>query len=138
MVLIGFTIFSILIASAYTSFDNKQETIDMFELSEKILRKVSSPNAVFTFDGNKINLPSFTSDQATNYIKDLQDSFSPHGFIFVLKLSCEDTIVWLPDPPPEPSSNENRYASSKHISVKTNEVSILPGKITIVFWQQLT
>lgn len=138
MVLIGFTIFSILITSAYTSFENKQETIDMFELSEKILRKVSSPNAVFTFDGNKINLPSFTSDQATSYIQDIQDSFSPYGFIFVLKLSCEDTIVWLPEPPPEHPFNENRYASSKHVSVKINEVSILPGKITIVFWQQPT
>lgn len=138
MVLVGFTIFSIIIVSAYTTFDNKQDTIDMFELSESVLRKVSSPTAIFTVDANHIDLQMFTSDQASLYIQDLQHLFIPYDFYFVLKLTCDDTIAWSPEPAPEPVSMINRYASSKHVSVRTNEVTTIPGVLTIVFWKDST
>ena len=59
MVLIGFTIFTLIIASAYKTFDNQHVIIDKFEYAHHILEKISSPNSPVTEDGSLFKLKNF-------------------------------------------------------------------------------
>jgi hypothetical protein len=131
MVLIGFTIFSMIIAAAYTSFETKDNYTDMFEQSNNILEKISSPNACFTTDGNSIDYSLFSSEQANEYISLLQSEFSPYHLSFSVKLSFADEISWLPTSNSMDQITGNRYASSKQVSVRMNEVKTVPGILTV-------
>ncbi|MBS3748884.1 MAG: hypothetical protein KGY65_07700 [Candidatus Thermoplasmatota archaeon] len=136
MVLIGFTIFSIIIATAYTTFDTKKEYVAMVEYSDQILEKISSPNACFTTDGNTINYLVFSSNQSKHYIETVKSQFAPYQLCFSVKLSFEQVEIWLPQPISNNYSIGNQYASSKQVSVQINEIKTLPGTLTVVLWQK--
>lgn len=135
MILIGFTIFSIIIATAYTTFDNKQDRESNFKQADFILEKICSPNAIFTFEGNTINLQTFTSNESENYIQRIQQSFVKYDYSFAVKLSYDHNSHWLPQTPSQEISQTNTYASSKQVSVKINEVTTTPGRVTVIFWK---
>ncbi len=136
MILIGFTIFSIIIATAYTTFDTKSDHINMLETSNQILEKISSPNACFTTDGNTINYMVFSSNQSKNYIETLQSQYEPYKLSFSVKLSFNHEETWLPQPINNKNSTGNQYASSKQVSVQINEIKTLPGTLTVILRQK--
>jgi len=136
MVLIGFTIFFIIIATAYNSFDSKQDIINNFECCDKILEKICSPNSFFICEGNKIDLNLLISNEAETYLQQLQQQYKPYNLSFSVKVSYEDTFHWLPTIPQLHTPNMNKYASSRQVLIKLNEVSTIPGTITVVFWQK--
>ena len=136
MVLIGFTIFSIIIATAYTTFDTKNDYVNMVEWSDQILEKISSPNACFTTDGNTINYLVFSSNQSKQYIEKVKSQFAPYQLCFSVKLSFEQVEIWLPQPISNNHSIDNQYASSKQVSVQINEIKTHPGTLTVVLWQK--
>jgi hypothetical protein len=138
MILIGFTIFSIIIATAYTTFETKQEFENNFEHADFILEKICSPNAVFTFEGNTISLQTFTSYESEEYIQRIQENYGSYDCSFAVKLSYDQNTHWIPSTHLSEKSQMNTYASSKQVSVKLNEVTAIPGKITVVFWKNDT
>ena len=136
MILIGFTIFSILIATAYTTFDAKSDHINMLETSNQILEKISSPNACFTTDGNTINYMIFSSNQSKNYIQTLQSQYESYKLSFSVKLSYNNEKIWLPQQINNENSTADQYASSKQVSVQINEIKTIPGTLTVILWQK--
>mgnify|MGYP006300522339 CR=1 FL=1 len=137
VVLIGFTIFSIIIVTAYTTYDNKSDYINKFEISEIILEKIYSPNRIFIEDSSIINLNKFRSKETQTYIIELQESYSRYDYNFSLKLSCNDFEYWIPNKILDESSLSNSFASIKKVSIKINEISIVPGSLTIIFWEEI-
>ena len=138
MILIGFTIFSIVIATAYTTFDTNQQYIDKFELAEVLLEKISSPNAIFTVDSNLINVKTFNSEKSKNYIHQLQETYQLYSYSFAVKLSFENMEYWIPAPRSNESIHVDTYASSKQVSVLINDVTTVPGRLTVVLRIELT
>jgi nitrate reductase alpha subunit len=135
MILIGFTLFSILISSAYSTVDHQQDYNEMFKLSNEILEKISTPNSIITTDENSVRFDDFTSTRAELFIEELQKSYQPYGFSFAVKLSCNDLITFIPPSFLQNSEIHNQYACSKQVTVELNEVTTLPGTLTIVFWK---
>lgn len=138
MILIGFTIFSIVIATAYTTFDTNQRYVDKFELAEVLLEKISSPNAIFTVDSNLINAKTFNSEKSKNYLQQLQETYQLYSYSFAVKLSFENMEYWIPAPRSNESIHVDTYASSKQVSVLINDVTTVPGRLTVVLMIELT
>lgn len=135
MVLIGIIMFSIIIATAYTTFDNKQVVINNFENTHTLLQKICSPNTIFTEETNVINLLSFQSNEAVEYINKLQRDYSTFNISFMVKLSTAQEEWWLPSNNFDPIGKAEVFASSKKVSIKMNEVSTKPGELSIIMWK---
>jgi hypothetical protein len=138
MILIGFTIFSIVIATAYTTFDTKQTYIDKFEISDMVLEKICSPNAVFTDDSNLINVKTFNSEKSKDYISQLQDTYELYSYSLAVKVAYKNTECWVPAPISPEKIGVDIFASSKQVSVVLNEVTTIPGRMTVFIWIEQT
>lgn len=137
MVLIGFTIFSIIITTAYSSLNDRQEYIDHFELANSLLEKICTPNAIFTTENNLINFDIFTSKESLDYFNCLRQTYNLYDYSFCVRLSYKGMQYWIPDPP-NTSMYNDMYASSKQVSVSINEVTIVPGQISVILWENHT
>lgn len=135
MILMGFALFSILLSSAYNNIDQQHDQKEMFEISNTILEKICSPNAIFSNDGNYLQFDAFVSSSAEIFIQELQEKYRPYGYNFAVKLSCKDVVAWIPSSFSQPNDILNQYASSKQVAIKLNEVSTNPGTLTIIFWK---
>lgn len=135
MILIGITLFSIILGSAYNTFDNKQAVINNFEFANNLLNKICSPNVLFTQEINVIHLQTFISNETAEYVKKVQQRYASYDITFVIKLSTSDNKYWQPTQLPESSLIKEIYSCSKQISIKTNDVTTIPGEITVLFWK---
>ena len=138
MVLIGFTIFTLIIASAYKTFDNQHVIIDKFEYAHHILEKISSPNSPVTEDGSLFKLKNFNSIEAKELFNQLLHKYKCYGCNFTIKLTCENRVCWSFNTQPLEIIFTNTYACSKIVSIALNDIQIVPGSLTVIFWMQQT
>jgi len=138
MVLIGFTIFSIIIASAYTTFDYHHDIINKFDGAQDILEKISSPNSPVTEDGSLFKLKDFNSIEAKEFFNQLLNKYQCYGYNFTIKLTFENRIYWIFNPQSSDIILTNTYACTKIVSIVINDIQIVPGSLTVIFWIQHT
>ncbi len=138
MVLIGFTIFSIIIASAYTTFDYQHDIINKFDGAQDILEKISSPNSPVTEDGSLFKLKDFNSIEAKELFHQLLNKYQCYGYNFTIKLTFENRIYWIFNPQSSDIILTNTYACTKIVSIAINDIQIVPGSLTVIFWIQQT
>lgn len=138
MVLIGLTIFSIILTTAYTTYDYHHDIIDKFNGSEEILNKISSPNTPVTEDGSVFILKNFYSKESMDFFNQLLNEYKFYGYNFTIKLKNKDIVFWNFNPQYSDNLLTNTYASTKTVSIAINELQIVPGCLTVIFWNQTT
>jgi hypothetical protein len=138
MVLIGFTIFSMIIASAYTAFNYQEQIIDKFECANDILNKISSPNSPVSEDGFLFSLKNFNSIEANEFFNQLLNKYQCYGYNFSIKLTCDNGICWSFNPQSSYNFYINSYAITKIVSISVNDIQIVPGSLTVIFWIKQT
>ncbi|MEF8878895.1 MAG: hypothetical protein V5A64_00710 [Candidatus Thermoplasmatota archaeon] len=135
VVMIGFTVFILLIANTYTNYNNNIENMDKYQQANHLLNKLTNPDCFFIKNGETINLPLLkTSDTELNQLK---KQYQSQGVDFIIKVSYEDKIETFPAT--EDISNletGNRVAVSKPSAVYINPAYTKPGKITIITWRR--
>ncbi len=138
MVLIGLTIFSIILTTAYTSYDYHHDIIDKFNGSKEILNKISSPNTPVTEDGSVFKLKDFYSKEASDFFNQLLIEYKLYGYNFTIKLKNKDKVFWNFNTQYSDNLLSNTYACTKTVSIAINELQIVPGSLTVIFWNQTT
>lgn len=136
IVMIGITVFLIILSSSYTSFETQTQQVEQIKQAEYISFQVLNPNAPFITSKGNFNLEQFQQTCGVDYITALQKSMNMVSFNFTTKLSVQNMSIYSPDPPPK--NYQNIVAYSKPITVDLNEVYTCPGMITVITWEEKT
>lgn len=132
VVLIGFTLFCLLIVSAQESYETKMETIDLYQTAEFITSKLLSPDSNLIKENGIINYPFLRNQEGINYLKSLQSTYQPLGINFSVLISFNEIHRFFPSEPP--STVNDRIAISKPIAFFLNDVQTVAGTITVILW----
>ena len=130
VVMIGFTLFSVLIAQAYGAYIDRQESVDVFQEAIDILDALLSPNSPLLFKSGVIDVSVF-------YDNDLRQSealeYFQSDFEGAILLSFENSSLSVPSD--WQTTQSNRISASKNVAVMLNEVETVPGILSVVVWR---
>lgn len=62
VVMIGFTIFFLLVANTYNAYENRIESLEKYKTADFIATKLTNPDCFFIEEGGIINIDSLESD----------------------------------------------------------------------------
>ncbi len=131
VVVIGLTLFFLLLAHAYAAYQAQSETAHSYHTAELLTEKLLDPANAFITPGGAIDLASFM--QASEPLTQLQQDYSPLGFDFLFRLTANTTIVTLPADAYIPT---NYIVASREVSVVLNDAQTIPGRLSVLLWRQ--
>ncbi len=132
VVMIGFTLFSVLIAQAYGAYIEREEKVDFFQESIDVLDALLLPNSPLFAKNGVVDSSVFFSNDSVRHAEVL--TFLSPKMNGAIILSFNNTSVSLPS---QWSCNTSNHVSvSKNVAVKLNEVETIPGVLSVVIWGQ--
>ncbi len=129
VVLIGFSLFVILLAQTYTAYQERMAQVEYFQIAEGLLSKCTNPDSPFMKNG----LIDVIAASNTTLVTSMQDEYAFSNVSFVLRLQYLDINRDVPEPPPLRASH--RIAASKEIGVSLNDAQTIPGTLTLILWR---
>lgn len=132
VVMIGFTIFFLLVANTYNAYENRIESLEKYKTADFIATKLTNPDCFFIKEGGIVNIDLLENDESKQKLNSLKDEYRSSGFDFILRISWGSNQKDFPDELPIDISD--RIAVSKNIGVYLNEAQTKPGKLTIILW----
>ncbi|MFO8078426.1 MAG: hypothetical protein R6U21_07290 [Thermoplasmatota archaeon] len=134
MVMIGITLFLIILSSSYTSLENQTDQVEQIKQAEYISSQLLNPTAPFISSKGSFNLEGFQQNSGKKYVTLLQKSMNQISLNFTTKLSFQNSSFYFPNPPP--TNHQNIIGYSTAITLDLNEVYTCPGMITIIMWER--
>ncbi len=132
VVMIGFTLFFILIASVYSSYAMRIDALDKYKTADFISTKLTNPDCYFIKEGGLVDLPKLHSTESNILLQSMRNNYKSSDFDFILRISWDKNSEDFPEN--LPSNIGDRIAVTKDVGVYLNEVQTLPGKLTIILW----
>lgn len=131
IIMIGFAIFILLIASTYSAYNTRSDTLDTYQTAGFLVDKLTSPDCVFMKEGGIVSLPAL--EQNTAELVSMCEEYKESGVNFVIRLDWGDNKQkYFPNDP----ADVNRIAVSKYVPVYLNEAETEPGRLTIITWSE--
>lgn len=132
IIIIGFTIFILLVANVYSSYETKIVSIDKYQIADYLISKLINPESFFIKTGLIIDYPILNSHQGKNEFKLIQEEFYRLNVNFILRLNWYEECYNFPN---DLTNNfQNQIAISRPINIYLNEVETVPGKLTLIMW----
>ena len=132
VVMIGFTLFILLIAHTYTAYEQRIDSLEKYQTAYFIATKLTNPDCYFIKEGGIVDLPLLRTDIDTLNL--LRDEYKTSGVNFIVRISWEDVSEDFPEPLPDGIGD--RVATSKNVGIYLNEAQTTPGKLTIIMWSE--
>ena len=131
-VMIGFMLFSILIAQAYGAYIEREEKVDLFQESIDVLDALLLPNSPLYVKNGVVDSSVFFNNDSSRQTEVLNYLYPQRNGVVIL--SFDNTSVSLPSK--WSCNNSKRVSVSKNVAVKLNEVETIPGVLSVVVWGQ--
>jgi len=132
VVMIGFTLFFVLIANVYSSYAMRVDSLDKYKTADFISTKITNPDCYFIKEGGLIDLPRLHSIESNILLQSMKNKYKSSGFDFVLRISWDKNSEDFPEN--LPSNINDRVAVTKDVGIYLNEAQTVPGKLTIILW----
>lgn len=132
VVMIGFTLFFVLLATVYTAYGVRVESLEKYQTADFIATKLTNPDCYLMREGGVVDLPLLNSDDGKSALYLIRDEYKTAGVNFTLRISWDNTYEDFPENLPDYIGD--RVAVSKSVGIYLNEVQIVPGKLTIIMW----
>lgn len=132
IIMIGFTLFVLLIANIYSTYESKIESIDKYQLADFIINKLINPDCFFIKPGLIVDYPLLKSEQGIKELNLIQAEYNRLNVNFSLRLNWNEEYIDFPNE--LPNTLQNKIAISRTISIYFNEVETIPGKLTLILW----
>ena len=130
--MIGFALFFILLASTYTSYDLRVDSLEKYQTANFIATKLTNPECFFIKEGGLVDLPLLLSDSGKEKLEEIRQEYRSSEVQFVIQLSWDEDVKIIPED--QLSSVGSRVAVSKNVGVYLNEAQTVPGALTIILW----
>ena len=137
VVMIGFTIFVILISNTYSAYNVKIDNLEKYQIADFIATKLTNPDCYFMMEGGVVNLPLLDSSNpalSDDKLNAMRKQYNTAGVNFSINVNWEGGIAKFFPENSLPLDIGDRVAVSKTISVFLNEAQTKPGKLTIITW----
>lgn len=131
IVMIGFTIFVVLLAQTYLAHAERVELLQQYQITDGLLQKLTNPECYFIRTGGLIDLSILECD--TSSFHRLYEHYKQIGYEFYLQLQWDGQSKTLPESCIPQSLK--RIAISRAIGVYINEAQTIPGTLTLVLWK---
>jgi len=132
VVMIGFTLFLVLIANVYSSYALRVSSLDKYQTADLISTKLTNPNCYFIKEGGLVDLPALKTLASNAMLNSMREQYKRSDFDFIIRVSWE---VYSMDFPENLGDNlGDRVAVSRDIGVYLNEAQTVPGKLTVILW----
>jgi len=132
VVMIGFTLFILLIANVYSSYALKVSSLDKYQTADFISTKLTNPDCYFIKEGGLVDLLALKTPTSNAILNSMREQYKRSDFDFIIRVSWGSYSVDFPE---DPVYNVgDRVAVSKDIGVYLNEAQTVPGKLTIILW----
>ena len=132
VVMIGFTLFFVLLANVYTSYGLKVESIEKYQTADFIAAKLTNPDSFFIKDGGLVNLPMLRTSEGKSRFNATREEYKASGVDFVVRASWYDCSEDFPEKLPDDTGD--RVAVSRSVGIYLNEAQTAPGKLTVILW----
>jgi len=132
VVMIGFTLFFVLLTSVYTSYGARIESLEKYQTADFIATKLTGPDCYFIEEGGIVDMPLLNSTKGKSGLYLLRDEYKSSSVNFTLRIDWDGNCEDFPEKLPE--SIGDRVAVSRSVGVYLNEVQTVPGKLTIILW----
>ena len=136
VVMIGFTLFFVLLANVYTSYGIRVESIGKYQTADLIATKLTNPDCFFIREGKLANLPELRKDGSNDKLNSIREEYRASSVNFIVRVSWWDGNEVKSEDFPEdlPDDIGDRVAVSRDVGVYLNEAQTSPGKITVILW----
>jgi len=132
IVMIGFTLFIVLIANTYSAYEQRIESLEKYQTGYCIATKLTNPDCSFIKEGGIVDLPLLRSDNSPLYF--ILNEYNSSDVHFIVRISWEDYSEDFPENIPKDIGE--RIAVSKNVGIYVNEAQTVPGKLTIIMWSE--
>lgn len=139
IVIIGFTLFILLISNVYSTYNNRVNSLDKYQIASFISSKVTNPDCYFMMEGGVVNLPLLDSADPSNSdekLQDMREELKASGVNFSIQVSWDGKEKYFPEDDLKSGIGE-KVAVSKTVSVFLNEAQTMPGKLTVIIWGEI-
>ncbi|RLF33655.1 MAG: hypothetical protein DRM98_01915 [Thermoplasmata archaeon] len=133
IVMIGFTLFILLIANTYTAYDVRIDNLEKYQTADFIATKLTNPDCFFIREGGIVDLPLLKKTESKEKLNSIREEYQRDHVDFIVRISWESTYLDFPEDLPI-NVGAARVAVSKDVGVYLNEAQTKPGKLTIIMW----
>jgi len=134
VVMIGFTIFFVLMANTYGAYENRIDSLEKYKTADFIATKLTNPDCFFIKEGGILDLPLLENNVDSNdKLNSMRKEYRSCGIDFIVRISWDTQYKDFPQD--LPSDIGNRVAVSKDVGVYINQAQTKPGKLTIISWE---
>ncbi len=130
VVVIGFTLFLLILSSTEENHQNQINSIDNYNKIIFIKYRLLSLDTPL-MDNGAINYSYLISGRGLSHLEELRREISRYNLNFSLHLTFNDQGFYIPSKPLE----SERIAISQPVAVKTNDVEVSAGRLTIILWE---
>jgi hypothetical protein len=136
VVMIGFTLFFVLLANVYASYGLRVESLEKYQTADFIATKLTNPDCFFIKEGGLVDLPELRSYGNDDKLNSMRQEYKASNVNFTVRVSWQDGNEIKSEDFPEnlPDYIGDRVAVSRDVSVYLNEAQTSPGKLTIILW----
>jgi hypothetical protein len=137
VIMIGFTLFFVLIANVYHLYDSNVASIEKYQTADFIATKLTGHDCGFVKEGGIIDLPALEQycTEGNNEFDALREEYQHYGINFSIIITWEDVSQCFPEDS-VPSDHQDRIAVSKKMGIYINEAQTVPGEITVLLWDE--
>lgn len=132
VVMIGFTLFFVLLANVYISYELRVESIEKYQTADFIAGKLTNPDCFFIREGGLVDLPLLRTTEGKSRLNATREEYKTSGVNFVVRTSWYNCSEDFPEKLPDDIGD--RVAVSRNVGIYLNEAQTAPGKLTIILW----
>jgi hypothetical protein len=132
VVMIGLTLFFVLIAQCYTAFEQQNFELNQVEKARYLSNKLISPASPFIINSGLIDRDRLDSSEGKKYINSLQKSFGHSSINFSVLIRYNDDVISIPDVPPDNSQFQVGYTAYHGLYI--DDFHVVPCSITVIIW----
>lgn len=131
IVMMGFTLFIVLLAQTYTTYEERIQRINNYQIADNIAYKITNPDCYFMKPTGIINYPILQND--VDSLQMLLQHYQSSGVSFILRLRWDNQTKEFP--PLTTPTNRTTVAVTKQVGISINEAQTIPGSLTIILWR---
>jgi len=132
VVIIGFTLFFVLLANVYTSYGLRVESVEKYQTADYIANKLTNPDCFFIKEGGLLDLSILHTNEGKSRLNSTREEYRTSSVDFIVRVTYDGFTMDFPED--LPNNIGNRVAVSRNIGVYLNEAQTAPGKLTIILW----
>jgi len=131
IVVIGLSIFIMLMAQAYGAYTDREQSHQLFEVANKIIDDVSAHESFILASEGRIDGDVFlTNDSSDEKVED----FFGAKYDGVILLSFDEFSLQLPHN--KTISDSVRVSVSKNVAIQVNDLETKNGVLSVIVWRR--